>query len=72
MKNYDRSYQESKDPDEIISNRDDEIYIARLKQANSSGTTVVIIGNDGGHLGPHWTLWQVYSQKIKRGTSYVR
>jgi hypothetical protein len=55
-------FQES---DEIISNRDDAIYIERLKKANSHGTTAVIIGDDGGHLVPHWSLWQLYSQKIQ-------
>lgn len=50
------------DPDEIIFNRDDDVYIERLKKANSLGTTSVIIGNEGGHLAPHRSLWQAYSQ----------
>lgn len=53
------------DPDEIISNRDDQIYIERLKKANSRGTTSVVIGNDAGHVAPHSSLWQFYSEKIK-------
>ena len=54
------------EPDEIIFNRDDHIYIERLKKANSKGATSVIIGNDGGHIAPHLALWQFYSQKIKK------
>lgn len=49
--------------DEILSNRDDAIYIERLKKANKLGNTSVIIGNDGGHLAPHWPLWKFYVQK---------
>lgn len=33
-------------------NHDDEIYIEKLKRANQSGTTSVIIGTDGGHTFP--------------------
>ena len=51
--------------DEILYNRDDAIYIERLKKANERGTTSVIIGNDGGHLEPHWSLWRFYDQKMQ-------
>ncbi len=51
--------------DEILSNRDDQLYIERLKWANRCGTTTVIIGNDGGHLFPHNSLWKAYSYQIK-------
>lgn len=51
--------------DEVIFNRDDDIYIEKLKRANTQGTTSVIVGNDGGHLSPHVSLWQFYAQKIK-------
>ena len=52
------------DPDEILFNRDDSLYIQRLKKANSNGSVAVIIQNDGGHLVPHLSLWNFYSQKI--------
>ena len=51
-------------PDEVISNRDDDLFSARLKQANS-GKTVVIIGKAGGHVGYHSELWHSYKQVIK-------
>jgi hypothetical protein len=50
-------------PDEIISNRDDNIYIERLKKYNALGTTRVLIGNDGGHSSFHPTLWNTYRDK---------
>ncbi len=53
-------FQES---DEIISNRDDQIYIHKLTQVNE-GSTAVIIGNDGGHTGVHRSLWQFYTEKL--------
>lgn len=52
------------EPDEIIFNRDDAIYIERLKRANARGTTSLVIADDGGHLAPHFSLWQAYSKKI--------
>lgn len=56
-------FQES---DEIISNRDDVLYIERVKKFNQRGTTSVIIGNDGGHLAPHLSLWQFISKEGDR------
>lgn len=50
-------------PDEILSNRDDELFIERLKQYNQKGTTSVVIGSDGGHIRPHHTLWNFYLQE---------
>lgn len=50
-------------PDEILSNRDDELFIERLEQYNQKGTTSVVIGSDGGHIRPHYTLWEFYLQK---------
>lgn len=35
-------------PDEIVGNCDDDLFIARLRKANK-GTTNVVLGNDGGH-----------------------
>lgn len=49
-------------PDEILSNRDDDIFFERLKIFNS-GTTRLIIGRDGGHNMPHHSLWDFYSKK---------
>lgn len=55
--------------DEVIFNRDDALYIDLLKQANSSGTTDIIIGIDEGHIGSHLSLWDYYCQKIQgKGT----
>lgn len=51
-------------PDEIIGNRDDALFIERLKRANS-GTTHVVIGKDGGHNSYHETLWKQY-KKLKK------
>lgn len=44
-------------PDEILANRDDELYYQKLKEANSLGTTHLITGHDGGHNGFHKKLW---------------
>lgn len=52
-------------PDEIIGNRDDEIFIERLREANASGTTQVVIGSDGGHNAYHASLWSAYA-KLRR------
>lgn len=49
-------FQES---DEILSNRDDALFIERLRNANQ-GTTEVAIGNDGGHNSYHACLWRKY------------
>lgn len=57
------------DPDEIIFNRDDEIFIERLKKANHLGTTSVIIGDEGGHMGPSEPLWTLYAEKAKNLSS---
>lgn len=51
-------------PDHIISNRDDELFIERLKKANS-GTTHVSIGTQGGHVGYHKSLWECYKRVQK-------
>lgn len=49
-------------PDEILSNRDDALYIERVKKYNAKGKTHVVIGHDGGHLAPHPTLWNFYKK----------
>lgn len=45
--------------DDILGNRDDQMFIDRLKAANG-GTTEVVFGTDGGHNGWHKNLWQKY------------
>lgn len=52
-------------PDEILDNRDDQIFIEKLTQANRYGKTTVVISNDGGHMGPHPTLWKRYQKLIE-------
>lgn len=52
------------EPDEALSNRDDTLYIDKLKRANSRGTTAAVIGHDGGHSAPHYSLWQFYIKKM--------
>ena len=47
-------------PDETLSNRDDQLFFSRLKTYNKLGTTVLIVGNDGGHLSFHQSLWNYY------------
>lgn len=48
--------------DEVLSNRDDQIYIERLKNSQSKGTVKVIIGDEGGHMTHHHSLWREYGQ----------
>lgn len=45
-------------PDEVLSNRDDALFVQRLREANAQGTTLVIVGNEGGHNAYHASLWQ--------------
>lgn len=44
-------------PDEILSNRDDELYFQKLKAVNKAGITQLVFGYDDGHFGPHEPLW---------------
>jgi len=46
--------------DEVLSNRDDNLFIQRLKAANSLGSTQVVKG-EGSHSFPHDALWQSLS-----------
>ena len=50
--------------DAVLSNRDDALYIARLKKGNVNGTTQVFRGKDGGHSGPHHLLWNAYKEAV--------
>lgn len=45
-------------PDEVLSNRDDDLFYSRLKVANSAGRTRLITGSDYGHQLPHPSLWK--------------
>lgn len=49
--------------DEVLSNRDDLLYIQGLKDSQPSERLTVIIGDEGGHMAPHCSLWEAYSKK---------
>lgn len=49
------------DPDEVLSNRDDSIFIDKLKRQNQ-GITSVVIGHEGGHNMYHRSLWKAYAK----------
>ncbi len=51
--------------DEVIFNRDDALYIERLKNANRLGSTSVVIGREGGHQTLHLLPWQIYEKNKK-------
>lgn len=53
-------------PDDILSNRDDKIFIDRLKKANVTGNTIITTGTKGGHNSFHPALWKEY-KKYKKG-----
>lgn len=56
-------FQES---DEVISNRDDQMFIDKLSQTNSLGKTFVILAREAGHTGLHQSLWKFYSEKLSK------
>ncbi len=37
-------------PDDILSNRDDELFIERLESANRAGNTIIVRGPEGVHM----------------------
>ena len=47
-------------PDEILSNRDDQLYYERLRQYNQKGRTILVEGTSGGHSYTSNNLWQEY------------
>lgn len=51
-------------PDDIIGNRDDQLFIDRLKKANA-GRTEAIIGSYGGHNTFHKSLWDAYKILVR-------
>lgn len=52
-------------PDEVLSNRDDDLFIEKLKKYNS-GETLVLKGTGEGHMQPHPTLWKYYLEKLAK------
>jgi|GEM_PF-756137 len=50
--------------DEVLSNRDDQLFIDRLKTYNAGGTTTVVTGSTGGHNTLSRPLWQAYEKLI--------
>ena len=53
------------EPDSIVFNRGDGLYIERLKLANVRGKTTVVKANKGDHCSFHSLLWQLYMEKFK-------
>ncbi|MCE2982547.1 MAG: hypothetical protein LW832_03165 [Parachlamydia sp.] len=47
--------------DEVIGNRDDQLFIQKFKQANSQGKITSLIGPTAGHNQFHPELWEAYS-----------
>lgn len=52
-------------PDKVLSNRNDALFISRLKQTNTRGTTEVIFGKEGTHASYHPLLWEYYFKEAK-------
>lgn len=52
-------------PDEMLSNRDDDLFFTRLKKVNANGTTQLVVGSDGGHNTIHHSLWDFYNKNSK-------
>lgn len=50
-------------PDEVLGNQDDNLFIKKLQKVNL-GKTTVVTNDDGGHKGPHPTLWKEYRQLL--------
>lgn len=50
--------------DEVLSNRDDALYIERLKAVQPKAK--VILADEGGHLGLHASLWKEIELVIKK------
>ena len=49
--------------DEISFNRDDALFIERLKKANRLGSTWIMKGSEGGHRALHLAPWSLYAQE---------
>lgn len=59
-------------PDTILCNRDDELFVQRLKEANALGTTNEYSGKYGGHQGWHVPLWEGYTKLITPGAQATK
>lgn len=46
--------------DEVFANRDDQLYIDRLKTFNSGGKNTIVTGPSGKHHDPSIPLWKAY------------
>ncbi len=51
-------------PDEVTSNRDDQLFIDRLKSVNR-GATYISMSSQGGHAGYHPELWENYKKYFR-------
>jgi hypothetical protein len=45
-------------PDANLGNRDDQLFIKRLRQVNPRGVNAIVLGNEGGHCAFHPSLWR--------------
>jgi len=52
--------------DEIISNRDDQLFADLIKKYNSLGTTIVVEDKTGKHNSYHKILWDLYRQELNK------
>lgn len=50
-------------PDETLSNRDDQLYYEQLKKVNAKGSTQFLIGKEKGHNSPHHLIWDSLAKK---------
>lgn len=50
-------------PDEVLSNRDDQLYYENLKKVNAKGKTELLIGKESGHNGFHPLIWETLGKK---------
>jgi hypothetical protein len=48
--------------DEVLSNRDDALFIERLRNASTCGSVFVIIDQERGHRPPHPLLWDYWRE----------
>lgn len=54
------------EPDEILSNRDDQLFYKQLQAVNAQGKTTLITGNHEGHNSIHTTLWKRYKLLVSQ------
>jgi len=47
-------------PDEAVTNRDDALFTTRLRRANCTGKTIMILSHDQAHSSYHPDLWKAY------------